>query len=275
MKYMTLNGLLKRLRQHKRLINMTGAVLLGLGSHAALACPVVYFNNQVTRLNTVNDIDGQTIYFCMQTGFSNNQLQYTFQPNDLLTGGSQAIVMGQAIQRAPISNRSINLIGPGTNTLNLKSLLAKTNFPVNGGALGKASVFNFYSRVNSRRGEDQCTPRDQYTVIRRYIRATPRLFQANNKYPSPGGPKIATALADGNNLAIIKDAEIRQGNSFLKADITFYHANAGQSGQYFTDRDTGNQFCWVAVSTTIDIKDNARNINHAGDYFVDVGVYNP
>lgn len=247
----------------------------GLAAGQALACPVVYYTNQVERLNTTNDQDGSTIYFCMQTGFSNNELQYNFQPNDLLTGGSQAIVMGQAIQQSLISNRSIDLTGPGTNNLNLKSLKATTNFPVSGGTLGQAAIFNFYSRVNSRSANDQCTPRDQYTVIRRYLRATPGLFQANNKYPSASGPKIATALTNGNNLAIIRDAEIRQGNSLLKADITFYQTNAGQTGQYFTDRASGNQFCWVAVSTKIDIKDNDRNINDAGTYTVDIGVYKP
>ena len=247
----------------------------GLAAGQALACPVVYFTNQVERLNTTNDQDGKTIYFCKQEGFTSSQLQYSLQPNSLLTGGNKVISMGSAIQRSSLAG-SINLIGPGITSLNLNPVIAKTNFPNGGGYNNKSALFNFYTRVDSSGNADKCTGASQYNVIRSYLRSNPSIFQANNTYPSSSGPKLATAITTGNDLAIIKNAEIRNGNSFIKADITFYHVNAGESGQFFTDKDVNKkQFCWVGVGTKIDIRDDATNINRAGEHLLDVAVSVP
>lgn len=251
----------------------------GLAVGQALACPVVYFANQVERLNTTNDQDGETVYFCKQEGFTPNQLQYSLQPNSLLPGGNKVIPMSQAIQKSPLVG-SINLIGPGPTPLNLNPVMVKTNFPNGGGFNNKSALFNFYTRVNSSGTADMCTGtrirKDQYEVIRNYLRANPGIFQSNHRYPSSSGPKLATAINTGNDLAVIKNAEIRNGNSYLKADITFYHVNAGESNQFFTDRNVyRKQFCWVGVGAKIEITDDATNINKSGDYLLDVGVSAP
>ncbi|WP_155954107.1 hypothetical protein [Psychrobacter phenylpyruvicus] len=182
--------------------------------------------------------------------------------------------MGSAIQKSPLVG-SINLIGPGITPLNLNPVIAKINFPNGGGLNNKSALFNFYTRVNAPGTSDRCTGASQYDVIRNYLRSNPSIFQANNAYSSSSGPKLATAITTGNDLAIIKNAEIRNGNSFIKADITFYHSNAGEQGQFFTDRQYNKQFCWVAVGTKIDIKDDATNINRAGEHLLDVAVSVP
>lgn len=251
----------------------------GFIGQAALACPVVYFTNQVTRLNTANDQDGTTVYFCRQQGFTPSQLQYSMQPSSLVPGGSQVIPMGQAIQTNAIAG-SINLIGPGVTPLNLSPVMVSTLFPNGGGLNNKSALFNFYTRVDSSGNSDVCTGsrnrKDQYDVIRNYLRSNPSIFQANNLYSSPSGPKVGAPITTGNDLAVIKDAEIRSGSSFIKANITFYHSNAGEPGQFFTEKDINKkQFCWVGVGTRIDIKDNATNINKSGDYLLDVGVLVP
>ena len=250
-----------------------------LAAGQALACPVVYYTNQVERLNTTNDQDGKTIYFCKQEGFTPNQLQYSLQPSSLLPGGNKVISMGSAIQKSPLAG-SINLIGSGPTPLNLNPVIAKTNLPNGGGFKNKSALFNFYTRVDSSGNSDVCTGtrnrKDQYEVIRTYLRSNPGIFQSNHRYSSSSGPLLAITLATGNDLAIIKNAEIRNGNSYLKADITFYHVNAGESGQFFTDIDLyKKQFCWVGVGTKIDIIDDATNINNSGDYLLDVGVSVP
>lgn len=245
----------------------------GLAAGQALACPVVYFTNQVERLNTTNDQDGKTIYFCKQEGFTPSQLQYSLQPNSLLPGGNKVISMGSAIQKSTLAG-SINLIGPGPTPLSLTPVMAKTNFPNGGGFDNKSALFNFYTRVNSS-GADKCTGASQYNIIRNYLRSNPRIFQSNERYPSSSGLKVGTAITTGNDLAIIRDAEIRNGDSYLKADITFYHVNAGGTGQFFTDTQLNKQFCWVGVGTKIDIRDDATNINKSGDYLLDIGVNVP
>lgn len=266
--------------RHARLLKTGLLIVAGFFTQAALAaCPVVYFTSDVVRLNTADDQDGKTIYFCKQDGFTNSQMQYNIQPNSLIDGGSQVIPMGQAIQKTPI-NGSINLIGPDVTPLNLKSVIANTRFPNGGGLNNKSALFNFYTRVDSSGTSDMCTGtrtrKDQYDIIRTYLRANPGIFQSNNRYPSSSGPKVATAITTGNDLAVIKNAEIRNGNSYLKADITFYHVNAGESGQFFTDRDVNRkQFCWVGVGTKIDIRDDSTNINQAGEYLLDVGISAP
>ena len=161
----------------------------GLAAGQALACPVVYFTNQVERLNTTNDQDGKTIYFCKQEGFTPSQLQYSLQPNSLLPGGNKVISMGSAIQKSTLAG-SINLIGPGPTPLSLTPVMAKTNFPNGGGFDNKSALFNFYTRVNSS-GADKCTGASQYNIIRNYLRSNPRIFQSNERYPSSSGLKVA------------------------------------------------------------------------------------
>ena len=255
----------------KRLLKTGLFVLAGLGAQTALACPSVYNTNEVVRLNTATDEDGKTIYFCKNEGVANPQL--SLKSNDLINGGNQVIAINQnPIQKKAISG-SVNLIGPGAMPLNLKPVTASINLP--------ADIFNFYTRVDVGNSifADFCsgTPRreDQYEIIRAYLRNNPGTFQANNKYPSSSGPKQATALNTGNDLAIIKNAEIKNGNSTLKADITFCHTNANKNKQYYTDRDKGKQFCWVAVGARVDIKEDSNNINRAGEHLLDISVKTP
>lgn len=253
---------------HKQLLKIGLLMLAGFCAQTALACPAVYFTNQVVRLNTATDEDGKTIYFCKSEGVTNPQL--SLKSNDLINGSNQVIALRkESIQKIPI-NGSIDLIGPGATPLNLKPITATSNLP--------AELFNFYTRVDvgSSIYSDFCTGNsrraDQYDIIRTYLRNNPDTFQSNSKYPNSSGPKLATALTTGNDLAIIKNAEIKNGNSFLKADITFYQTNAGKSKQLYTDKEKGKQFCWVAVGARIDIKDDATNINRAGEHLLDISV---
>lgn len=244
-------------------------------SQIAIACPEVFDTSRLIKLNTSNDVDTQTIYFCKQNGFTINQLSVSFEPNALIAGGNQTIVMGNTAQQFPIQS-SVNLIGTGPQNLDLKSLGLVTNFPKSGGQYNIQSIFNFYSRVPNPPITNRCNASiyngNQYEMIKTYLRNNaPAIFKAKNL--STGIIKSATAINSGNDIAVIKDAEIGLKNSTIKADITFYHANPSTSGQYFTGGNT--RFCWVGISSRINLKDNAKNINDAGTYTVDIGVYKP
>lgn len=243
-------------------------------SQVAIACPEVFDTPGLIKLNTSNDNNAETVYFCKQQGFTNDQLSVKFEPNALVAGGSQAIVMGNTAQQFPIQS-SVNLIGPGPRSLDLKSLGLVTNFPKSGGRYNIQSIFNFYSRVEhyiANRCDANIYNSNQYDMIITYLRNNASaIFKAKNL--STGAIKPAIATNSGNDIAVIRDAEIGLKNSTIKADITFYHANPNTNGQYFTG---GNKrFCWVGVSARIDLKDNAKNINDSGTYAVDIGVYKP
>lgn len=244
-------------------------------SQIAIACPEVFDTSGLIKLNTSNDVDAQTIYFCKQNGFTINQLSVSFEPNALIAGGNQTIVMGNTAQQFPIQS-SVNLIGTGPQNLDLKSLGLVTNFPKSGGQYNIQSIFNFYSRVPNLPITNRCNASiyngNQYEMIKTYLRNNaPAIFKAKNL--STGAIKPATPTSNGNDIAVIKDAEIGLKSSTIKADITFYHANPNTNGQYFTGG--GKRFCWIGVSTRIDLKDNAKNINDSGTYAVDIGVYKP
>ncbi len=243
-------------------------------SQVAIACPGVADISGFIRLNTSNDIDAETIYFCKQNGFTIDQLRISFEPSDLIAEGSHAIVMGNTAQQFPIQG-SVNLIGPGPQNLDLKSLKLVTNFPSSGGEYNIQSIFNFYSRVPYIR-TNRCNANfyngNQYEMIKAYLRNNASaIFKAKNL--STNAIKSATSIPNGNDIAVIKDAEIGLKNSTIKADITFYHANPNTNGQYFTSRN--KRLCWVGISSRIDLNDNAENINDAGTYAVDIGVYKP
>ena len=53
-------------------------------SQIAIACPEVFDTSALIKLNTSNDIDAETIYFCKQNGFTINQLSVSFEPNALI-----------------------------------------------------------------------------------------------------------------------------------------------------------------------------------------------
>lgn len=243
-------------------------------SQVAIACPEVFDTSGLIKFNTSNDIDAETIYFCKQNGFTINQLSVSFEPNTLIAGGNQAIVMGNTVQHSPIQS-SVNLIGTGPQSLDLKSLGLVTNFPKSGGQYNIQSIFNFYSRVPNiitNRCNANINNVNQYEMIKAYLRTNAStIFKAKNL--STNAIKSAKSLSNGNDIAVIEGAEIGLKNSTIKADITFYHANPNTNGQYFTG---GNKrFCWVGISSRINLKDDAKNINDAGTYSVDIGVYKP
>lgn len=255
--------------------------IAGTLSQSAMAadCPIIDSFNQLQIMGTQG---GENVYFCKQTtNFQPNQFMIQTQPESLVKGGSQSIVMGNAIQTSPIQQSSINLAGPAVGALNLNVLniinnsTNTTNFPISGGRYQKASIFNFYTRVRySTELVNRCdnSSPNEYERIKTYLRNNASsIFKAKNL--STNTIKSATAVNSGNDIAEIKDAEIGLKNSKIKADITFYHANPATNGQYFTSGK--DRFCWVGISTRIKIKDDATNINDSGTYAVDIGVYKP
>uniref|UniRef100_A5WCS9 Uncharacterized protein n=1 Tax=Psychrobacter sp. (strain PRwf-1) TaxID=349106 RepID=A5WCS9_PSYWF len=266
---------------YKLLANASVFSILGVLSQNAMAadCPIIDSFNQLQTLGTQ---DGENVYFCKQTtNFPPNQFMIQTQPEALVSGGSQSIVIGNATQTLPIQQSSINLAGPAVTGLNLNVLniinnsTNTTNFPLSGGKYNKAEIFNFYTRVRySTELVNRCdnSSPNEYTKIKTYLRNNASsIFKAKNL--STNTIKSATAVNSGNDIAEIKDAEIGLKNSKIKADITFYHINPNTNGQYFSSGS--DRFCWVGISTRIKIKDDATNINDAGTYAVDIGVYKP
>lgn len=266
---------------YKLLAKASVISIVGILSQNAMAadCPVI---DSFSQLQIMGTQGGENIYFCKQTtNFQPNQFMIQTEPESLVKGGSQSIVMGNTIQTSPIQQGSINLAGPNVGALNLNTLniinntTNSTNFPISGGRYQKAAIFNFYTRVlyltNLVNRCDNSSP-NEYERIKTYLRNNASsIFKAKNL--SNNFIKQATAVNSGNDIAEIKDAEIGLKNSIIKADITFYHANPSTNGQYFT---SGNdRFCWVGISSRIKIKDDSTQINDAGTYAVDVGVYKP
>lgn len=248
-----------------------------IGQTALAVCPDVKSTDIVTALGSSNS---QTIYFCKQIM---PEPSYAIAANSLVSGGSQTIVIGSATQTSPIQQSSINLTSSGLiGSLPLKPLVTTFNFPpLNSGALGRAALFNFYTRVDANGSNDQCSGSiggvirpNQFNIITNYIRNNASvLFKSQASGSNTLIP--AKRLDNGNELAVIENAEIKSGDSILKANITFIHANTPTTGQYFTDERRVNQFCWVAVRTRIDINDDSTKLSKAGAHTVDIGVYKP
>lgn len=248
-----------------------------IGQAALAVCPDVKSTSIVTALGSS---DGQTIYFCKQII---PEPSYTVAANSLVSGGSQTIVIGNATQTSPIQQSSINLTSPGLiGSLPLKPLVATFDFPPSGsGALGRAALFNFYTRVDASGNSDRCSGSiagisrpNQFNIITNYIRNNASvLFKSQALGSNTLIP--AKRLDNGNELAVIENAEIKSGDSILKANITFIHANTPTKDQFFTDERKVNQFCWVAVRTRIDINDDSTKLSKAGAHTVDIGVYKP
>ena len=241
--------------------------LMGLyGQSTSAACPVVNSLNDVENVNTSLDVIGQTIYFCKQD-FTEANLTYQPTPTDLVNGGSQVIAQGDLIQSFPLSN-TINLSGFTPDALALNTL--STNIPTSDGQYNVMSLFNFYSQVST--WNNSClnyNATDQFVRITDYLRANPGIFQVS----SQGQTNNAIAANTGDDVATIEDVVIghdAQSGSELTADITFYHANAGMAGQWFT-RGTV-RYCWVGIGARMVIDTNNSNLTHSGDYTGNMSV---
>lgn len=251
-------------------LNFVLALVAGLSAQSALAiCPIVDNANTIVRLNSTIDIDGRTIYFCKQD-FANSLLSFEPSETQLVTGGSQVISQGNTIQSVPISNRTVDLAGFSPNALNFNAL--SSNFPTSGGNYDIMSLFNFYTRIPSFSSCNDYFGQDQFDTIINYLKANPNTFNAS----SQGQSVTAVASNTGNNIAKIDNMVISHdtlSGSAITSDITFYHANAGRTGQWFTR--SPYRYCWVGVSTKMDIDTNNSNLKNSGNYSVTVSVLTP
>lgn len=247
---------------HKFLLKIGLTVIAGLmGQTALAACPDtagINIESQVIGTTAGGTAGNETIFFCKQN-FPSEALLFRPQEEELLSGGSRAISKGSTIQTDPLLS-SVDLSGFNINDLAFKTLSA--NFPNTNGLNGpSSSLFNFYTKRSS--GND-CSL--QYPKIRDFLRVNPGTFETD--------PKAGVATTDSSsNSSIAKISGAKLTSSIdptknLLADIFLYHANFGQSGQFFTDGS--NRYCWFGVGTRVTIKTD--NLDYAGDYTLKIGV---
>lgn len=248
--------------QHHYLLKSSIITLVGLlGQSALAACPDA-------RTFTVEDqivgtSNGQTIYFCKQD-FLDNELAFEPTNGELLTGGNQVISRGSTIQTQPLSN-SVNLAG--FNVANLAFNTLSANYPNQNGQFGSPSLFNFYTSIfvlSSCNGS--LFARNQYTLMKDYLRANPSVFQT---IPQTG---ITSTNNTGNGIAKITQAKLRSNidpTKELTADIFINQVN-GSNPRDFTSGLT--RYCWLGVGTTLNINPNNGSLKYAGDYQLQMGV---
>lgn len=252
---------------HKLILKIGAATLTVLLAQSAIAaCPDIVGNNIESKV--VGTSNGKKIYFCKQE-FADQALAFKPSEAELITGGSKVISKGNTIQTFPLRN-SIDLAGFNVGGLNFNSLTA--NYPNVNGQFGSPSLFNFYIKTNSL---DDCG--DKYSIIKNYLRNNSTIFQT---IPTSGS--AASDNSTETSIAKITSAKLKSvldPTKEITADIYFYHANAGQNGQYFTVDGLGirDRYCWFGVGTRLKINatqlnTNSANLKFAGGYKVGVGV---
>ncbi|WP_131669588.1 hypothetical protein [Psychrobacter pygoscelis] len=238
-------------------------VLAGWLSPAVLAaCPATQGINVESKVVGTTS-NNKKIYFCKQE-FPDQALLFAPSRTDLVNGGSQVIAKGNTLQTFPLAN-SIDLTGFNVGNLDFNSLSA--NYPNVDGQFDSPSLFNFYIKTNN---NDDCS--GQYPVIRNYLRNHPNVFQT-----IPASGTAASDISSTSSIAKISAAKLQSNidpAKELTADIYFYHANAGLSGQYFTEPGNGirDRYCWVGVGTRLQIQANSSVLKYSGGYRVSVGV---
>ena len=263
--------------------------LAGLMGQAALAaCPAVDSLSDLVRVNQTTDVDGSTIYFCKTLNYAarDPRLEFNVEQEDLVAGGSQAISKNstsssKTIQGFP-SNLGIDLGSFDLTATNLKPGTLTAAFPKNPAPNSPPHLFNFYTRVivtglnpseNVRQKACGNPKSGQYKIIEDYLKNNPSTFQiSSGGNPANGSPsrgflqfpnvKLASSIAPASNLT---------------ADLYLYHMN-NKAGQFYTRDAPGSRtsyvYCWFGVRAELEIKpkDSSANLQHAGEYILNIDV---
>lgn len=259
--------------------------LAGLMGQAALAaCPAVDSLSDLVRVNQTTDVDGSTIYFCKTLNYAarDPRLEFNVEQEDLVTGGSQAISQNSrsnTIQSLP-SNPQINLGSFDLNATNLKPGTLIAAFP-NSNA-GKSDLFNFYTRrlitsffrPSPADSQAACgNPQSgDYKIIETYLQSTPNIFKINS-INSSGISSSSKGFLQFSNVKLTSSIA---PSSNITADLYLHRMN-NTSGQFFTRSDGPFRYyvyCWYGVRAELEIKpnDSGANIQHAGEYILNIGV---
>lgn len=268
---------------HNFLLKIGLAAMAGLmGQTALAACPAVNDLNDLVRVNQNSDVDGSTIYFCKSPYSPRDpKLEFKVKQENLITGGSQVISQSSDSSSNTIhgfpSNVQIDLGSFDLSATNLKPGTLTAAFP--SGKPDTSHLFNFYTRKNIFRGnaadsQNACGDPGfgQYKMIEEYLKTHSETFVIGSTYnsvdsnPSEGflkfsGVKLASSIAPSSNLT---------------ADLYFYHMN-DKDGQFFTRNAPfvrSYVYCWYGVRAELEIKhsDSGANIQHAGEYLLNIGV---
>lgn len=279
---------------NKYLLAVMGVMVSGV----AFACPVIVDKDNrtysgVSRVNTPDDVDGTTIYFCRTDG-ANLLIDLNIDENILvnlpngqtLQNGVANIPFGSASAQAPLSVGSVVMSGGAGITAPTFRQLATTTYPlVNVGVLGHRGIFNFYVRAT--RPKSQWTPtikreacdgkhgwRVSHQYIIDYLRINAKdIFNFSNisnqaQWTPSTGTHITTAKinikAEGT------------GTGVMPARVEFHWLN-NTAGQYFgTERNTDDAkthlFCWVNVGMTITPDSSDVNFRHSGTFGTKINV---
>ena len=275
---------------HNKLLLKIGlTAMAGLMGQAALAaCPEVQNLRELIPLEQNPPINGSTIYFCKTTSYlppsaSDSRLKFKVEQEDLITGGSQAISQSKTnssdtIQGFP-SNPKIDLGSFDLSATNLKPGTLIAGFPSR--TADTSHLFNFYTRKSINYGNPSLAQSQaacgnpklgEYKIIEEHLKLYPSIFDISpastsfDRNPNKGflkfsGVKLESTIVPSSNLT---------------ADLYLYHMN-NRAGQFFT-RDDGlfrsYVYCWYGVRAELEIKpnDSGANIQHAGEYILNIGV---
>lgn len=260
--------------------------MAGLMGQAALAaCPAVDSLSDLVRVNQTTDVDGSTIYFCKTLNYAarDPRLEFNVEQEDLVTGGSQAISQNSSsssktIQGFP-SNLGIDLGSFDLTATNLKPGTLIAAFP--NSTAGTSDLFNFYTRVivtglnpseNVRQKACGNPKSGQYKIIEDYLKNNPSTF----KISSGGSPANSSPSKGFLQFSNVKLVSSIAPSSNITADLYLYHMN-NKAGQFFTRYDgflRSYVYCWYGVRAELEIKpkDSSANLQHAGEYILNIDV---
>lgn len=264
----------------------------------AWACPVIVDAENrnysgIVRVNTLNDQDGTTVYFCQTNGTGQTQ-HVTIDEDSLvsLSGGKRLndgvanIAFADVFDEEPLGT-SHAVMTSGVNFANPTfNEISPIRYPLSPTAVGNAGVFNFYVRATPQPNQwtstikrEACGGRHglgvSYQYIIDYLRQNASdIFEFSNidtaTWTAGTGDHIATAKAN------IKIADGATGMGVMPVQIRFDWLN-NKAGQYFgTERsfDVSKRhlFCWVNVGVSITPDVSHANFRHAGTFGTKVHV---
>ena len=232
-----------------------------LGQTALAVCATN--ESPLSKINTNNDDNGNTIYFCAETFTKDDDLAFKPRAEDIVTGGNQAReIKNNSIQAFPLSSK-IDLKGFNVDNLDFKKVV--TYLPNPKAMNSEPYLFEFYARILQLTGLNSCsnalTLGNQYSRIKQYLLVNSSKFTANKK--------SFTAIQNSNDIAKAEGVFLEGPlGSKLAANVYLYHASPTTPNEGFRD---GTQFyCRVGIKARVELLPSDTDLTNSGEHKLNI-----
>ena len=247
---------------HQFIIKISVTVLASLIGQTALAICATD-ESSLSKINTKDDDNGNTIYFCAETFTKNDDLVFKPRAEDIVTGGNQAREMkNNSIQAFPLSSK-IDLKGFNVPDLGFNKVV--TYLPNPKAMNSVPYLFEFYARILQITGLNSCsnalTLGNQYSRIKQYLLLNSMSFEANEE--------SFIAIQNSNDIAKAEGVFLEgPSGSKLAVDVYLYHANPTTTNTGFR---AGNQYyCRVGIKARVEILPSNTDLTNSGEHKLNI-----